>query len=105
MKRKVNTIDLYPSDFTRMLIDNRVMDAVLKPAAGQLIPLTPINLSFPWEKAPDHPQKELVLSHMWPELGLNSQQWDYEWFRALKISILNYLANLLMPRVSYKGPR
>ena len=28
----------------------------------------------PREKLPDHPQAELGLSHMWPELGSNSQR-------------------------------
>ena len=36
------------------------------------------------------PQAQLGLSHMWPELGMNTQRWDYKRFRALKISILNY---------------
>ena len=44
----------------------------------------------PQEKSPDHPQAELGMSHIWPELGLNPQRW--EWFRALKISDLNHLA-------------
>ena len=39
-----------------------------------------------------HPQAELGLIHMWPELGLNPQQWDEERVRALKISILNHSA-------------
>ena len=30
----------------------------------------------PHEKPPDHPQAELWLSHMWPELGLNPQRWE-----------------------------
>ena len=30
----------------------------------------------PWEKPPDHLQKELGLSKRWPELGLNPQLWD-----------------------------
>ena len=46
----------------------------------------------PQEKSPDHPQAELGLSHMWPELGSNPQRWDVEWFRALKISIINHSA-------------
>ena len=29
---------------------------------------------FPREKKPDHPQAELDLSHMWPELGSNLQR-------------------------------
>ena len=29
---------------------------------------------------------------MWPELGSNEQGWDDEWFRTLKISILNHSA-------------
>ena len=44
------------------------------------------------EKPPDHPQAELGLSHMWPKLGSNPQWWDDEWFRVLKISILNHSA-------------
>ena len=28
------------------------------------------------EKNPDHPQAELCFSHMWPELGSNSQRWE-----------------------------
>ena len=48
----------------------------------------------PWEKTPDHPQAELGLSHIWPEVGSNPQWWDDEWFRALKISNLNHLAAL-----------
>ena len=46
----------------------------------------------PQEKPRDHPQAELGLSHMWPELGWNPQQWDDEQFRALKISRLNHPA-------------
>ena len=46
----------------------------------------------PWEKTPDHMQAELGLYYMWPELGLNPQQWDDERFRALKISGLNHSA-------------
>ena len=38
----------------------------------------------PWEKPTDHPQAELGLSHMWPELSLNPQQWDDEWFKSAK---------------------
>ena len=30
----------------------------------------------PQEKPHDHQQADLGLSHMWPELGLNTQQWD-----------------------------
>ena len=40
----------------------------------------------------NHPQAELGLSHMWPELGLNPQGWDDVRFRALKISSLNHSA-------------
>ena len=47
---------------------------------------------YPREKPPDHPQAELGLSHMWPELGSNPQRWDDERFRALKISGLNHSA-------------
>ena len=36
----------------------------------------------------NHLQAELGLSYMRPELGWNPQQWDDEWFRELKISIL-----------------
>ena len=43
----------------------------------------------PWEKTSDHPQAELGL---WPELGSNSQPWDDDWFRVLKISVLNHSA-------------
>ena len=43
----------------------------------------------PQEKTPDHPQAELGLSHMWPELGSNPLRWDDERFRVLKISDLN----------------
>ena len=39
---------------------------------------------IPEKKTPD--QTELGLSQMWPELGSNPQQWDDQWFRALKIS-------------------
>ena len=46
----------------------------------------------PREKPPDHPQAELGLSHVWPELGSNPQGWDDERFRALKINILNHSA-------------
>ena len=46
----------------------------------------------PQEKPLDHPQAELGLSLMWPELGSNPQRWDDKWFRALKISVLNHLA-------------
>ena len=41
-------------------------------------------------KTPDHPQANLGLPHMWPELGSNPQLWDDEWLRVLKISILNH---------------
>ena len=44
------------------------------------------------DKIPDHLQAELSLSHMWPELGWNPQQWDDEPFRGLKISVLNHSA-------------
>ena len=46
----------------------------------------------PREKTPDHPQAELGLSHMWPELASNPQRWDDERFRALKISGLKHSA-------------
>ena len=43
----------------------------------------------PQNKPPGHPQAELGLSHMWPELGLSL--WDDERFRVLKvISGLNH---------------
>ena len=32
------------------------------------------------------------LSHMWPEPGSNPKLWGDEWFRALKINILNHSA-------------
>ena len=44
----------------------------------------------PQEKTPDHPQAELGLSHMWPELGLKPQQWEDERFRVIKISGLHH---------------
>ena len=44
----------------------------------------------PREKSHDHPQAELGLSHMWPELGLNPQRWEDERLRWLKISVLNH---------------
>ena len=34
----------------------------------------------PLENPPVHPQAELGLSHMWPELGSTPQQWDDERF-------------------------
>ena len=46
----------------------------------------------PREKTPGHPQAELGLYHMWPELGLNPQPWDDKRFRAPKISSLNHSA-------------
>ena len=46
----------------------------------------------PREKPPEHPQAELGLSHMWPELGSNPQRWDDERFRSLKVSGLNHSA-------------
>ena len=42
----------------------------------------------PREKPPDHPQAEFGLSHMRPELSSNTQWWDHERLRALKISDL-----------------
>ena len=53
-----------------------------------------VKMGDPCEKTPDHPQAELDLSHMWPELGSNPQPWDDERFRALKISHLNYSATV-----------
>ena len=44
----------------------------------------------PQVKPPDHPQAELGLSHTWPKLSSNSQQWDDKRFRALEISGLNH---------------
>ena len=35
----------------------------------------------PREKTPEHPQAELGLSHMWPKLDWNLQQWDDERFK------------------------
>ena len=32
--------------------------------------------NIPKKKTPDHPQAELSLSHMWPELGSNPQRQD-----------------------------
>ena len=46
----------------------------------------------PSEKPTDHPQAELGLPHMRPELGSNPQRWDDEQLRALKISDLNHSA-------------
>ena len=46
----------------------------------------------PREKTPEHPQAELGLSDMWPELDSNAQRWADEQFRMLKISVLNHLA-------------
>ena len=46
----------------------------------------------PREKPPDHPQAELVLSHIWLELGSNPQRWDDERIRTLKISGINHSA-------------
>ena len=46
----------------------------------------------PLEKTSCHPQAELGLSHMWPELGSNPQRWDEERFRTLKISGLKHSA-------------
>ena len=54
----------------------------------------------PREKPPDHPQAELGLSHMWPELGLNPQKWD-ERLRALKISVL-YQSTTGAAKLSYE---
>ena len=51
-----------------------------------------VKMGDPQEKTSDHPQAELGLSHMWPELGSNPQQWDDKRFRMLKISILNHSA-------------
>ena len=44
------------------------------------------------KKKHDHPQAEIGLSHIWPELGLNPQRWDDERFKAQKISVLNHSA-------------
>ena len=51
-----------------------------------------VKMGDPREKPPDHPQAELDLSHMWPELGSNPQRWDDKWFRMLKISVFNHKA-------------
>ena len=40
----------------------------------------------------EDPREKRSLSHTWPELGLNPQQWDDERFRLLKSSVLNHLA-------------
>ena len=53
----------------------------------------------PREKPPDHPQAELGLSHMWPELNSNPQRWDDEQFRALKISGINHSATVAAQRI------
>ena len=44
------------------------------------------------ETPPDHPQAELGLSDMWPELGSNPQRWEDDRFRALEVSGLNHSA-------------
>ena len=45
----------------------------------------------PQNKPPGHPQAELGLSHMWPELCLNPHRWDDERFKVLiVISGLNH---------------
>ena len=47
----------------------------------------------PQNKPPGHPQAELGLFHLWPELGFNPQRWDDKRFRVLKmISGLNHSA-------------
>ena len=38
-----------------------------------------VKMGDPREKTPDHQQAELGLSHMFPKLGSNQQQWDDEW--------------------------
>ena len=40
---------------------------------------------YPQNKPHGHPQAELGLSQMWPELGLNPHRWDDERFRVLKV--------------------
>ena len=63
----------------------------------------------PREKPPDHPQAELGLSHMWPELGSNPQRWDGERFRSIKVSGLNHSATgaagwqMFLPRCVWGG--
>ena len=47
---------------------------------------------YPTGKPPDHLQAELGLSHTWPKLGSNPQQWDDKRFRTLKIRVLNHSA-------------
>ena len=46
----------------------------------------------PLEKAPDHPQSELSLSHMWLELGSNPQWWYDARFKELRMSGFNHSA-------------
>ena len=41
------------------------------------------------KKTPDLSQADPGLSHVWPKLGFNPQQWADQWFWVLKISILN----------------
>ena len=67
------------------------------------------------KKTPNHPEAELGLPHMWPELDSNPQQWDDEPFRVLKFSSLNHSAMgatyrtfwtpFLMPWLTYFHPR
>ena len=51
---------------------------VLRPVKIILLNLSRANLKLgrkreiPEKKPPDHPQAELGLSHMWPELGVNN---------------------------------
>ena len=35
-------------------------------------------------------KQNLACLTMWPEVGLNPERWDDEWFWALKISVLNH---------------
>ena len=44
------------------------------------------------KQQPDHPQSELGVSHIWPELGSNPQLWDDKRFRVVKISGFNHSA-------------
>ena len=64
---------------------------VLKPVKIILLTLSRVN-----RKIEKHlntcKQAYMGLSHMWPELGLNTQLWDDERFRTLNITVLNYSA-------------
>ena len=45
------------------------------------------------EKPPDHPQEELGLSHMWPEVSSNPHRWDDERVRAFFLWHLLFVTN------------